>query len=174
MPPARKPAARGSSRSTASPSPTRPITRKEVEAATARFEKALDEAGHALQAMGADLGKGGKSAYREIERSLKTLRTQTTRTNRSLLKDFDKLRAAVTPSKSTSRSAGARASATKAAVKAPVKSPAKAPAKTAAKAPARSPAKTAAKAPAKTPARSTGSRATPSRSTRTTARKPTR
>jgi hypothetical protein len=44
MPPAKKPATRRASRSSASPSPSSPITRKEVEEAAARLEKALDDA----------------------------------------------------------------------------------------------------------------------------------
>ena len=70
MPPAKKPATRSTSRSagrttsrsSSSPSTSRnssarAMTRKEVERATARFEKTLEQAGTALQAMGAGLGK---------------------------------------------------------------------------------------------------------------------
>ena len=62
MPPAKKSATRRASRSSAAPSPTSPITRKEVEAAAARFDKALEEANKALEALGGDLGKGAKNA----------------------------------------------------------------------------------------------------------------
>jgi phosphoenolpyruvate-protein kinase (PTS system EI component) len=105
MPPAKKPAARRASRLPAVPTPTSPITRKEVEEAAARFDKALEEATHALQAIRDDLGKGAKSAYKDIANALKALRRDAQKTNKSLLKDIDKLRASVTPTKAPARSA---------------------------------------------------------------------
>jgi hypothetical protein len=145
MPPAKKPAARRATRTAAAPSPTSPITRKEVEQAAARFDKALDEANDALLALGQDMSKGARSAYKEIAKALRSLRRDAQKTNRSLLKDLEKLRASVTPGKAPSRSTSKG---------------------TAAKAPARTAAKTAAKAPARTATKTTATKARASRATR--------
>ena len=99
-PPARKPAARGAPRSSASKSTA---TRREVERPIARFEKLLDDAGDALQSLSKDMGRGAQDAYKELTKTMKALRRDAAKTNRDLLKDFDKLRAAVTPSGTTQR-----------------------------------------------------------------------
>src|SRR5438270_8743396 len=74
MPPAKKPATRRTSRSTAR-STTRQTTRRQVEQATKRFEKALDQASTALQALAKDAGSGAKSAYGDVTKALRTLQT---------------------------------------------------------------------------------------------------
>ena len=133
MPPAKKPArraptprsssqassARSSSRTSAarsarSTAPTRSrtrsaqsaatATRREVERRIARFEKHLDDASEALQLLGKDIGRGGQEAYTEVTKALRELRRDAQKTNRNLLRDFDKLRDAVTPSRPTRRS----------------------------------------------------------------------
>lgn len=139
MPPAKKPAARRATRTAAAPSPTSPITRKEVEQAAARFDKALDEANDALLALGQDMGKGARSAYKEIAKALRSLRRDAQKTNRSLLKDLEKLRDSVTPAKSSAHTAGKGTTA---------KAPARAAAKRTATAGA---SRTAAKKPASPP-----------------------
>jgi hypothetical protein len=101
MPPAKKPAARRASRTSAKPSPTGPITRKEVEEASARFEKALEEANQALAAMREDLGKGARGAYKEVAASLKTLRRDAQKTSRGLIKDMERLRDSVATARSS-------------------------------------------------------------------------
>ena len=96
MPPAKKPAPRRrASAAKATPSAGQ-ITRKEVEQATARFEKALDEATQALQAMRNDLGKGAHAAYKDIAAALRTLRANAKKSNRAVLKDIEKLASSVT------------------------------------------------------------------------------
>src|SRR5581483_452858 len=115
MPAAKKPATRRSTRSRASASSSSPISRKEVEKATAQFEKALEQASTALQTLGQDLGKSAVGAYREVEKALRTLRRDAQRTNKSLLKDLDKLAAAMPGpvGRSTSRSTTSRRTASK-------------------------------------------------------------
>jgi len=105
MPPAKKPATRRSARATSASTPTGPITRREVEQATARFEKALDEATKALSAMRQDLGAGARTAYKDIAAGLKTIQRDAVKTNKALIKDLDKLRASVTPAKRPARTA---------------------------------------------------------------------
>ena len=100
-PPARKPAARGAPRNSASKSTA---TRREVERQIARLEKLLDDAGGALQTLGKDMGRGAQDAYKELTKTMTALRRDARKTNRNLLKDFDKLRASVTPSGTTQRS----------------------------------------------------------------------
>jgi hypothetical protein len=80
------------------------VTRREVERRIARFEKHLDDASEALQLLGKDIGRGGQEAYKEVTKALRALRRDAQKTNRNLLKDFDKLRDAVTPSRPTRRS----------------------------------------------------------------------
>jgi phosphoenolpyruvate-protein kinase (PTS system EI component) len=110
MPPAKKTPARKSTRSTNASSPTGPISRKEVEAAVARFDKALDEATKALAAMRDDLGRGAKSAYKDVATALRTLRRDAARTNRAVIKDLDKLRSSVTTASKSSGRSTSRAS----------------------------------------------------------------
>jgi hypothetical protein len=161
MPPAKKTAASRTTRTASRPasvgSPTGAITRKEVEQATARFDKALDEAMQALSTMREDLGKGAKSAYKDIASALKALRRDAQKTNRSLIKDLEKLRGTLAPAKKPA--ATRKSTAVKAAVKAPASS-------TAPKAPARTAGKPAASKPAarKPAARKATKRTTDSRS----------
>jgi hypothetical protein len=75
-----------------------------VEKQIKRFEKYLDEAGTALQQLRKDSGRGAQTTYKDLAGSLRTVRRNAQKTNRSLLKDLDKLRTAVTPGASTSRS----------------------------------------------------------------------
>jgi hypothetical protein len=82
-------------------------TRREVERRIARFEKHLDDASEALLLLGKDIGQGGQDAYKEMTKALQALRRDAQKTNRNLLKHFDKLRDAVTPSRSTRRSSTA-------------------------------------------------------------------
>jgi phosphoenolpyruvate-protein kinase (PTS system EI component) len=113
MPPAKKTPARKSTRSTNASSGTGPISRKEVEAAVARFDKALDEATKALTTMRQDLGKGARSAYKDVAAALTALRRDATKTNRAVIKDLEKLRASVTSAAKSSARSTSRASAAK-------------------------------------------------------------
>jgi hypothetical protein len=115
MPPARrsatsKPAstARGvRARATA----TSAATRREVEQSITRFEKRLDDANDALQALGKTLGRGAQSSYKDVTAALRALRRDAAKTNRQALKDFDKLRSALTQSNSRAGSATTRSGA---------------------------------------------------------------
>jgi hypothetical protein len=75
-----------------------------VERQIARFEKLLDDSADALQSLSKHMGRGAQDAYKELTKTIKALRRDAAKTNRDLLKDFDKLRAAVTPSGTTQRS----------------------------------------------------------------------
>lgn len=100
---ARKPAsARSGVRARASA--TSSATRREVEQSIARFEKRLDEANDALKALGGHLGTGARGSYKEVTAALGALRRSASRTNKQALKDFDKLRGALTQSNSSARS----------------------------------------------------------------------
>jgi polyhydroxyalkanoate synthase subunit PhaC len=79
-------------------------TRREVEQSITRFEKRLDEANDALKTLGGHLGTGARGSYKEVTAALTALRRSAAKTNKEALKDFDKLRAALTK---TSSSAGA-------------------------------------------------------------------
>src|SRR5947209_4146774 len=93
-------------------------TRREVEQSIARFEKRLDEANDALKTLGGHLGSGARGSYKEVTAGLTALRRNAAKTNKQALKDFDKLRAALTrttaspgtakASSSSSRSSGSR------------------------------------------------------------------
>jgi hypothetical protein len=58
----------------------------------------------ALQLLGKELGRGAQDAYKDVTKAMQALRRDAKKTNRNVLKDFDKLRAAVTPTRSTRRS----------------------------------------------------------------------
>jgi hypothetical protein len=92
------------SRRTSQKSGEGPITRREVEAATKRFDKALDDAGTALQTMGKNFGRNAKISYRELERALRALRRDAQKANRTVMKDLEKLWAAAGSSSTPSRS----------------------------------------------------------------------
>ena len=104
MPPARrsatkKTAARASSAGKAvraRAASTRAATRREVEQSIARFEKQLDGANDALKTLGTHLGRGAQGSYKEVTTALVALRREASKTNKQALKDFDKLRSAVT------------------------------------------------------------------------------
>jgi hypothetical protein len=84
-----------------------------VERSVARFEKHLDDANEALVTLGKHLGRGAQSSYKEVTAALRALRRDAVRTNKEALKDFDKLRAALSPSNasgSSSRSSKASSS----------------------------------------------------------------
>ena len=96
-------------------------TRREVEQSIARFEKRLDEANDALKTLGGHLGTSARGSYKDVTAALATLRRNAAKTNKQALKDFDKLRAALTKSnassatskatrgsRTTSRSSGSR------------------------------------------------------------------
>jgi hypothetical protein len=110
MPPAKKPAARKTSRSANGRSVTAPITRKEVEAASARFDKLLDEANTALASMRKDLGKNARVAYKDVADALRKLRTDARGANKTLIRDLEKLAKAVAPGTSSARSTSRTAS----------------------------------------------------------------
>jgi hypothetical protein len=74
-----------------------------VEQSIARFEKRLDEANVALQTLGQHLGSGARGSYKEVTAAMRALRSNAAKTNKQALKDFDKLRAALTPAKASSR-----------------------------------------------------------------------
>jgi hypothetical protein len=97
------------SRRTSQKSGEGPITRREVEAATKRFDKALDDAGTALQTMGKNFGRNAKISYRELERALRALRRDAQKANRTVMKDLEKLWAAAGPSSTPSGSRGGTA-----------------------------------------------------------------
>jgi len=104
MPAAKRAPAKASSRAGTRTPPVRSAaTRREVERQIARFEKHLDDAGEALALLGKDMGRGAQDAYREMRRTLTALRRDARKTNRSVLKDFDKLRAAVAPPRGPGR-----------------------------------------------------------------------
>ena len=106
MPAAKKPAAaRSAARSrNGPPVASRAATRRDVERQIARVEKLLGDAGDALQLLGKDMGRGAGDAYKELVRTAKALRRDAQRTNKRMLKDFDELRVALTPSRATRRS----------------------------------------------------------------------
>ena len=106
MPAAKKPAtATSAARSrNGTPVASRGATRRDVERQIARVEKLLGDAGDALQLLGKDMGRGAEDAYKELVRTAKALRRDAQRTNKRMLKDFDKLRGALTPSGTTRRS----------------------------------------------------------------------
>jgi len=103
---ARTPAARSANGAPASRSAA---TRRELERRVARVEKLLEDVGEALQLLGKDMGRGAGDAYKELTRTARALRRDAQRTNKRMLKDFDKLRTAVTPSGTTKRQATRRA-----------------------------------------------------------------
>jgi hypothetical protein len=123
MPPAKKPAARRASRtSTTTPSMTA-ATRSQLTRAAKRLEKSLDQANDALKALGQDVGHGGQRSYKDISTALSALRRDARKTNRALLNDLSKLRAAVTPGRVTSkRAASGRSSGSRGTTKAPSRS----------------------------------------------------
>ena len=88
--------------------PTTASTRKEVEQAAERFEKALADAGDALQALAKDAGHGAQRTYKELAKTLKALRREAEKTNRAMRKDLGKLAAAVTPAKPVAKAAPKR------------------------------------------------------------------
>jgi hypothetical protein len=103
MPPARrsatkKPAA-GAGNATkgvrARAASSRAATRREVEQAIKRFEKRLDDANDALKTLGSHLGRGAQGSYKEVTAAMTKLRSEAQKTNKQALKDFDKLRSAV-------------------------------------------------------------------------------
>ena len=102
---------------------TSAATRREVEQSITRFEKRLDEANEALKTLGGHLGSGARGSYKEVTAALTALRRNAARTNKQALKDFDKLRAALTHSgassgasrstKASSRASGGRSAASR-------------------------------------------------------------
>ena len=162
MPPARKSAAKKpatrASKATqgvrARAATTRQATRREVEQSIARFEKRLDDANDALKTLGGHLGRGSQRSYKEVTTTLAALRREASKTNKQALKDFDKLRTAITqkvPSSAKSSSGSTKRS-------------------TASKASSSSSRKSSSRS---TASRSTGARSTASRTKSTRAKKAT-
>ena len=119
MPPARKSAAtKPAARATRAAKSVRvraastsAATRRDVEQSITRFEKRLDDANDALKTLGAHLGRGAQGSYKDLTATLAALRRDAVKTNRQVLKDFDKLRTAIThkaPAASKSSSAPRR------------------------------------------------------------------
>ena len=108
MPAARRSASKSTARSSqgvrARAAARSSATRREVEQSIARFEKRLDEANDALKTLGGHLGTGARGSYKEVTSALTALRRSAAKTNKEALKDFDRLRAALTK---TNSSAGA-------------------------------------------------------------------
>jgi hypothetical protein len=75
---------------------TTAATRREVEQSIARFEKRLDDAHDALQTLGKHLGRGAQGSYKDVTAALRALRRDVVKTNKQALKDFDKIRTALT------------------------------------------------------------------------------
>ncbi len=109
MPAARRSASKPSARSgqgvRARAAARSSATRREVEQSIARFEKRLDEANDALKTLGGHLGTGARGSYKEVTAALVALRRNAAKTNKQALKDFDKLRSALTKANSSSGSA---------------------------------------------------------------------
>jgi hypothetical protein len=72
-----------------------------VEQSITRFEKRLDEANDALKTLGGHLGTGARGSYKEVTAALAALRRNAAKTNKQALKDFDKLRTALTQANTT-------------------------------------------------------------------------
>ena len=89
---------------------TSAATRREVEQSITRFEKRLDDANDALATLGKNLGRGAQSSYKEVTAAMRALRRDAAKTNKQALKDFDKLRAALTPSNASGGSRTTRSS----------------------------------------------------------------
>jgi hypothetical protein len=86
-----------------------------VEQSITRFEKRLDDANDALSTLGKHLGRGATSSYKEVTAALRALRREAAKTNKQALKDFDKVRGAITKSNaSSSRSSRSGAGSTSA------------------------------------------------------------
>jgi hypothetical protein len=81
-----------------------------VEQSITRFEKRLDEANDALRTLGGHLGTGARGSYKEVTTALAALRRNAARTNKQALKDFDKLRQALTQSNASSSPRSSRGS----------------------------------------------------------------
>ena len=111
MPAASKPTTRTSAARSRNGTPvaSRAATRGDVERRIARVEKLLGDVGDALQLLGKDMGRGAEDAYKELVRTARALRRDAQRTNKRMLKDFDKLRDALTPSGATRRSSSTTA-----------------------------------------------------------------
>ena len=116
MPPARKsatkkPASRTSSATRgvrARAASTSAATRREVEQSIARFEKRLDDANDALKTLGTHLGRGAQGSYKEVTAAMAALRREAAKTNKQALKDFDKLRTAITQKAPTASRSNSR------------------------------------------------------------------
>jgi hypothetical protein len=86
-----------------------------VEQSITRFEKRLEDANDALSTLGKHLGRGATSSYKEVTAALRALRREAAKTNKQALKDFDKVRGAITKSNaSSSRSSRSGAGSTSA------------------------------------------------------------
>ena len=100
MPPAKKPtAAKPASGANAAPA----SSRREVQRAISSFEKAIEDANGALQALARSAGKDAKDRYRELTKSLTAVRRDAKRHNAKLIREFDKLKGAVSAPVSKAR-----------------------------------------------------------------------
>src|SRR5205085_2256925 len=101
----------GTTRRTSSARTSTPASvRRQAERTIKRLDKSLDEAQTALRALGKDLGKSGKEAYKDVEGLMRNLRRDAGKANRRAIQDLDKLQKALrqspTTRRSTSRSTG--------------------------------------------------------------------
>lgn len=168
MPPARrsatkKPATRASKATQgvrARAASSRAATRREVEQSIKRFEGRLDDANDALKTLGTHLGRGATGSYKEVTAALTALRREAAKTNKQALKDFDKLRAALTQKTPAASRSNSRSKASSSASKKSTSASRSSARKTGRASSSRSTAK-----------RSTAKRSTGSRKTATSARK---
>src|ERR1700737_1378594 len=91
MPPVKTPAIRKA----ASRTEMSAATRRQLERAAKRLEKSLEESQAALQALGQDLGHGGRAQYKLLGEAARDMRQEATKPHKQLMKDLEKLAAAV-------------------------------------------------------------------------------
>ncbi|HTP23651.1 MAG TPA: hypothetical protein VMJ65_28855 [Solirubrobacteraceae bacterium] len=137
-----------------------------MEQSIARFEKRLEDANDALKTLGTHLGRGAAGSYKELTAALASLRREASKTNKQALKDFDKVRSAITQKASTATRSNSRSKASTAKKSAGASKTSSASSRTSAR-------KTASRSTAKrsTAKRSTAGRSTASRAKTTRAKK---
>jgi hypothetical protein len=130
-----------------------------VEQSITRFEKRLDEANDALKTLGGHLGTGARGSYKEVTAALTALRRSAAKTNKEALKDFDKLRGALTKASSSAGASRTKRSSTSASTS-----------RSGSRSSASRPSSSRSTAARKTTARKTTARKTASRSTASSSR----
>jgi DNA-binding protein HU-beta len=114
MPPAKKSAARSTRRTGSQAKAITAASRAQLERAIKTLDKSLDDARDALTSLGKNASHSGQRRYKDLGGTLKILRSESQKANRSLTTELEKLRAAATPGRSTTRRAtGARKTAAK-------------------------------------------------------------